>query len=233
MANLRVSSGIKKLDSTIEGGYKKGSINLVEGGAGTGKSIFAMQFLVKGIEDGENGVYMTFEEEEDNLRENMEKFGWNLPELEKQDKLDIISMNPEEIIKTVEKKSLSLKFTIIKQVKARRMVIDSLSAYSLMFEEGKERREALRHLFKTLREFGCTSLLIAERDINVNDNSSNTDLAEFEVDSVVVLYNIRKGDVRERALEVKKIRGTKNLLKLFPMQVTEKGIDIYPDQTLF
>src|SRR3989344_7445312 len=99
MTNLRVSSGIKKLDSTIEGGFKKSSINLVEGGAGTGKSIFAMQFLVNGIKDGENGVYITFEEEEENLRENMEKFGWNLPELEKQDKLDIISMDPEEIIK--------------------------------------------------------------------------------------------------------------------------------------
>ena len=67
----RITTGIQNLDQTIEGGFKKGSINLVEGGPGSGKSIFGMQYLVNGIKKGENGVYITFEEEQDNVIENM------------------------------------------------------------------------------------------------------------------------------------------------------------------
>jgi circadian clock protein KaiC len=232
-AQQRISTGIKNLDKTVEGGFKKDSINLIEGGPGTGKSIFAMQFIIDGIKNNENGVFITFEEEKENLIDNMSKFGWDLESLEKQRKIAIIEMLPEEIAELLKKKSFALKFEIVKNIHAKRIVIDSISAYSLLFEEGVKKRSALQELFKTLRDFDCTSLLISEREISIDDLSLNSDMIDFQVDSIITLYNIRRGGIRERALEVKKMRGTKNISGIFPMRFFEKGLDIFPDQTLF
>ncbi|MBT4648382.1 hypothetical protein HOC11_09020 [archaeon] len=231
--NERISTGITSLDKTIEGGYKKRSINLIEGGPGTGKSIFSMQYLLNGISKGENGVYITFEEEKENLIDNLSEFNWNLDKLIKEEKLVILSMSPEEIKETVEKKSFDLKFEILKKIKAHRIVIDSVTAYSLLFESGIKRIEALHKLFSALRGFDCTSLLISEREVTIDSDSLTKDDIEFEVDSIIALYNVRKNNTRERALEVKKIRGTKNLQKIFPMKITDKCIDIFPNQAFF
>ena len=230
----RISSGIKALDKTIEGGFKEKSINLLEGGPGTGKSIFAMQFLVAGInEEKENGIYITFEEEKESLMDNMKKFGWNLESLEKQEKLAILDISPEEVVGLVKKRAFGLKFEIAKKIKAKKIVIDSITAYSLLFEDGLKKREALEELFRALRELNCTSLLVAEREVTLDDTTILPDLVDFEVDSIISLYNIRKGDIRERALEVRKIRGTKSVSKIFPMKLGDKGIDIYPEEALF
>jgi circadian clock protein KaiC len=192
-----------------------------------------MQFLVKGTDAGDNGLYITFEEEKENLLGNMKAFSWKLSDLEKSKKLNILEMTPEEVKKAVEKNSLGLKFTVVKAMKVSRIVIDSLTAYLLLFEDGLKRREAMRSLFKVLRGFGCTCILIAERELDFAGHQVTADLSEFEVDSVISFYNQRKSDIRERFMEVKKIRGTKNLPKLFPMQISEKGVDIYPEQALF
>lgn len=125
-------------------GSRKKSINLVEGGPGTGKSIFGMQFLVAGITDEkENGIYLTFEEEKESLMDNMKKFGWNLETLEKQGKLAILDIDPEEVVGLVKKKSFGLKFEIAKDIKAKRIVIDSITAYCLLFEDGLKKKRGI------------------------------------------------------------------------------------------
>ena len=98
----RVPTGIKGLDEAMSGGFVKDSINLIAGGPGSGKSIFALQYLIKGILDyKENGVYLTFEETRDKLVRYMENFGWDLEKLEKENKLRVIEISPKDVKKAV------------------------------------------------------------------------------------------------------------------------------------
>ena len=84
----RVPTYIPNFDTLINGGFKKNSINLIVGGAGSGKTIFTLQFLVNGIlKHNETGLYITFEEKKDEIYDNMSVFGWDLAKLEKQGKL--------------------------------------------------------------------------------------------------------------------------------------------------
>jgi circadian clock protein KaiC len=96
---IRISTGIPNLDKLIEGGFKKNSINLVAGDPGSGKSIFAMQFLMEGIKKGEPGVFITFEEKKKKFYEDMLEFGWELEKYEKEKKFVFLEYTPEQVKK--------------------------------------------------------------------------------------------------------------------------------------
>ena len=226
----RVPTGIKGLDDAMAGGFIKGSINLVAGSPGSGKSIFAMQYLVNGAKKyNEPGVYITFEERKDKLIKYMGNFGWDLSNLAASKKIGILEQSPVDIKKATAKELLGLKFKIVKELKAKRLVIDSMSAFSLLFQDDFEKRTAHIQLFEMLRDWGVTALLTAEYDIE--DHKSMP--LDFEVDSIVWLYNMKKADVRTRALEIYKMRGSKHLQKTFPLELSDKGVIIYPEQSVF
>ena len=91
MAIKRVPTGIPKLNSLVSGGFKKESVNLVTGGPGSGKTIFATQFIMEGLKKGETGIYITFEEKKKKFYEDMLVFGWDLEKYEKKKKFAFVS----------------------------------------------------------------------------------------------------------------------------------------------
>ncbi|MBI2673277.1 hypothetical protein HYX19_03385 [Candidatus Woesearchaeota archaeon] len=227
----RVLTGIPGLDGVMGGGFEKGSVNMIGGGPGSGKSIFAMQFIVNGIEKfNESGLYVTFEENKEELYKHMQPFGWNLEKYEKQGKLTILEYTPEQVKKLLDEGG-GIMETVVEKIKAKRLVIDSLTAFSLLFDTVLLRREAALDLFKMVSRWGCTTLLVIEQESEIERHRSNT--IEFEVDGIVLLYYIRKGDIRERALEILKLRGSPHSAKLFPMKINNNGIVIYPEETVF
>ena len=159
----RVSTGIKNFDSLIEGGFEKNSTNLLVGSSGAGKSIFAMQFLIEGIKNGENCLYVTFEEKKEEFYNNMLDFGWNLAELEKQGKFIFLEYTPEKV-KTMLEEGGGIVESIILTKKIKRIVIDSITSFELLFTEDIEKREAALELFNMLRKWECTSLLTYEEE---------------------------------------------------------------------
>ncbi len=227
----RVPTGIKGLDEAMNGGFVKDSINLIAGGPGSGKSIFALQYLIKGILDyNENGVYLTFEETREKLVRYMENFGWDLEKLEKENKLRVIEISPKEVKKAVYNKNVGLKYGTAKYIKAKRIVIDSINAYSLLFPTELAKREAHINLFEMLRSWGVTVLLVAEYDVEEDKGSP----LDFEVDGILRLYNFKKSDTRTRAIEIYKLRGSKHSTKTFPLEIIDKeGIKVYPEQNMF
>ena len=93
----RVPSGISGLDQIMEGGFVRNSVNLVGGGAGCGKTIFCMQFIINGIKNyNETGVYISFEEDENQLQKNLATFGWDIKDLIKRNKLIVLNYTPED-----------------------------------------------------------------------------------------------------------------------------------------
>jgi len=144
----RISTGIPNLDKLIEGGFKKNSINLVAGDPGSGKSIFAMQFLIEGIKKGEPGVFITFEEKKKKFYEDMLEFGWELEKYEKEKKFVFLEYTPEQVKKILTEGG-GIVEEVIEKTKAQRIVIDSITSFSLLYEDNLTKRK-LHYLYLSL-----------------------------------------------------------------------------------
>jgi circadian clock protein KaiC len=230
IAKDRIPTGIPGLDELMQGGLKKKSMTLVVGGPGSGKSTFAMQFLISGIEKyDEPALYISFEQTEKELIEDFDTL-WNLKKKIKDKKLNVLNYTPEQVEKVLEVGGGSVR-DIIESLGIKRIVIDSLTSFSYLNTDQLAKRKATHDLFQAIKKWDCTAILIAEQE--PDPEKRNPTVEEFEVDGVILLYNMRRGDVRERALEIFKMRSTKHSAKLFPLMIGDNGLVIYPDQTVF
>jgi len=222
-----VPSGIHNLDRIIEGGFEKNSTNLIVGGSGSGKSIFAVQFLLEGIKKGETVLHVSFEEEKDSFYLNMLKFGWDLAELEKKGKFFFLSYTPEKIRTMLDEGGGDIEMLVLSK-KIQRIAMDSITTFVMLFDNDVEMREKSLALFSLLRSWTCTSLLIYERDPLIDKRQSSR-ILEFEADSLIFLYFLRIKRKRERFLEVYKMRGTHHSTDIFSYNICgKKGIDVAP-----
>jgi circadian clock protein KaiC len=227
----RAHTGIPGLDDVMEGGFRRNTVNMVGGGAGCGKSIFCMQYLVEGIKQhGENGVYISFEESEEDILKDFSRFGWDLKDLIKKDKLAILYYSPEQVEKVL-KVGGGAVLDLIRNMKTKRIVLDSLTAFTLLQVNDLQKRRQVLKLIEAIKKWNVTALMTSEQEPDPDKHTST--IIEFEVEGVILLYNIRKGDSRERSLEVFKMRGTKHSAKIFPMKIDDSGIVIYPEETVF
>lgn len=237
-----IQTGVPGFDELFEHGIPKGNTVIVAGGAGSGKTIFCLQTLVNKAQEGIKCFYMSFEESEKKLKEHMKDFGWDADKLIKSEKLKIARYSPFDITRSVdamlakEKGELLIDLDpviIPKGFKPDFIVLDSLTAIASAFT-GKEDsyRIYIEQLFRFFEKLGSTAFLITETE-QVPKIYSTTGVEEFLADGVIVLYNIKRGDVRENAIEVLKMRGEKHQKKIVAMQITNKGIVVYPEQEVF
>lgn len=230
MAEQRIPTFIKEFDGLIEGGFKEKSINLIVGGAGTGKTIFAIQFLVNGVKNsGEAGLYITFEERKDKLYSDMKSLGWDMEKLEKEGKFFFLHYSPEQVKKVLIEGGGIIE-NIIMKTKAKRIVIDSITSFALLYKDELTRKEAAMSLFELINNWGCTAVLTAQQNSSGEEMFSAT--LEFEVDSLVRLYAAKIKGTRKRAFEIIKMRGTKHPLKTMAFDITEKGLIFEPDKVM-
>jgi len=228
----RIPSGIKGLDKVIEGGFEKNSVILVSGGGGSGKTIFGISFLLEGIEKfDETAVYLSFEENKDKFYRHMSRFGWDLADLEKKGKFVFIKYTPEKIAKIVKGGGTEIGKEL-RELNAKRIVIDSLSAYTVLFEKEAEQRKMLVDLFEMIEGWDCTAIVIAEENPSVEKYHSS--VMGFMADSIIYLYNIIK-DNRSliRGMQIAKMRGTRHAFNIFPFSIGDHGIEAYPDDSLY
>jgi circadian clock protein KaiC len=220
----RVPSGVPNFDRLVEGGFEKGSTNLLVGGAGSGKSIFATQFLMEGVDRGEQCLYITFEEKKSQFYKNMLDFGWDLEKLEKKGLLTFLEYTPEKVKSMLEEGGGAIE-SIILGKRIKRVVIDSITSFELLFQDEFEKREAALALFNMINSWGCTSLLTLEEE-NTEGIKTASRALEFESDSIILLYFIMKDGQRERFIEVLKMRGTEHSNKLYRFEMGKNGIII-------
>ncbi|MEM5778795.1 MAG: ATPase domain-containing protein [Candidatus Aenigmatarchaeota archaeon] len=205
----RIKTGIKGFDELIEGGLVKGSITLVSGAPGTGKSIFAMQFINEGLKNNEKCVYISvLSEKENQIIEEAKQFGFNLK------KAKIITPQPEEWGVVIGE--------LMKTIKPERMVIDSISAFTFS-DEGTLRRFMHELAGHVKNDGNCTVFIISELPKESNYFSRDT-VSEFISDGVVVLSKKVVGDKVERSLVVEKMRQTKIKGGIYPIEITKNGI---------
>ena len=231
--------GFDKLFS--EGGIPQGNSILVAGGPGTGKSTFCRQICYNLVSNGKNCMYVSFEESKDRVIKSMESFGWDVKKYIDEGKLLIQKINPLDILRmkfgsiggsgSATELSYKIKPLVIpKDFNPEIIVVDSLTAIiAASLTKDKNYRIYLQQLFGFFEETGATSFLITETD-PVPTRYSETGIEEFLADGIIVLYNVKKENMRENALEILKMRYGKHEKKIVLMEITEKGVNIHPDK---
>lgn len=227
----RVKTGIPGLDELIEGGFPRGSIVTVSGDTGCGKTTFGVQFLHAGAtKHEEHGLYLSFDEKKRFMYRNMGRFGWDLQKLDRDKKIVFIEYPPFEVDQFLQQEGVIRD--LIDKVGIERLVIDSIMPLVMVYGSDREKREGTLRIIEKIKNWGCTTVLISEGSGALVD-VQNRNWAEYLSDGLVYLYNLRRKNYRERALEVVKLRGVIHETKLCPMKIGDNGVEVFPGQQLF
>lgn len=228
-------------DLFTEGGVPKGNSVLVAGGTGTGKSTFCRQICYSLVSKGKNCMYVSFEESIERIIKSMNNFGWDVKKYIDEGRLLIQKINPLDILRmkfgsisgsgSATEISYKVKPLIIpKEFNPEVIVVDSLTAViSASISKEKNYRIYLQQLFSFFEETGATSFLVTETE-PIPTRFSDTGIEEFLADGIIVLYNIQKGNERENAVEILKMRYSEHQKKIFAMEITNEGIKVYPER---
>ncbi len=230
----KISSGISGFDRIAHDGLPEGRTTLVSGTSGSGKTVFAAQFLYAGcIDYNQNGVFVTFEETPDDISRNMKGFGWDIHKLVKENQWAFVDASPDETDQ-VEVGQYDLGAFLarieyaIKKVGAKRVAIDSVSALFTHFQDPGIIRRELYKLASRMKKLNITCIMTAERPVE-DGSISRYGVEEFVSDNVILLHNrLNPRGERERTVEILKFRGSTHDSEEAPLIVSSIGMSIYP-----
>ena len=223
----RVTTGVENLDSLTDGGFIEKSITLVAGGAGSGKTIFAMQFLWEGLKKGDACLYITFEEHKEKSYEDFSGFHWDFEAYEKKKKFFYLEYSPEQVRALIEEGGGTVDQLILKY-NIKRLVIDSITSFYLLYQDEGARKAAGLALFELINKWGSTAVLTSQAVVSKDDLMTSS--LEFEADNIILLYHFRVKGERRRALEILKMRGTHHSNRTMEFEITLQGLVIHPSR---
>ncbi len=231
----KAPTGIDGLDDITGGGLPKGRPTLVCGGTGCGKTLFAMEFLVRGAsEQGEPGVFMSFEEKSEELAANFASLGFDLDELtaSKQLALDYVHIERSEIEETgdydLEGLFIRLGYAI-DSIGAKRVVLDTIEALFSGLDDEAILRAELRRLFRWLKDKGVTAIVTGEQG---ESTLTRYGLEEYVADCVIFLDHKVSGQMATRRLRIVKYRGSSHGTNEYPFLIDEHGFSVLPITSL-
>ena len=242
-------TGVPGLDELMSGGFPKGRVILVIGGPGTGKTVLASQFLYKGITDfNENGILVSLDESKNHFYSEMLNFGWDFKKAEDEKKFEFVdatrlsrvAMLKEKMMKvessSLRGKSLEIDRLIeelqmkIKEINAKRVIIDSLASLFYRFTDTSERRTAGVDLIEALSDLGVTVIVTTElSELKLERKISDE---EFLVHGVVLMQTLFIGGTTSRGIQVEKMRGVSVNPNLVPYTIDRNGIEIFPTMSI-
>jgi KaiC/GvpD/RAD55 family RecA-like ATPase len=226
----RVKTGIEGLDDMLNGGIPTGRHVALYGGPGAGKTSFCFEYLYKGAKMGENGLYISLEETQEDILENMKStfpMFTDTSQLIADKKLEIVKpdkLNLEEVANLLEDRITSND--------VKRAAIDSATMIRLSFPTEIEYRQTLFEFLSLLRNLDVTSITTVEANTSRRE-SMEYDIEHFVMDGIINLYNLDREDRRVRALEIFKMRGTDHSRELVPFKVSPQGIKVYVGEKVF
>lgn len=241
----RIKSGIPGFDELIQGGFPENTTILVSGSTGTGKTTFGAQFVYMGAKEyGEPGVFVTLEERAKDLRREAKSFGWDFEKYEKEGLIAIVDGVSSTVgLPSEERFALEDRFNVdnflryvykvVKQINAKRLVIDSVPSLAFRLEEEKKIREVLLKLNTILLEMGITTILTTEAPDPAAGRISRYGMEEYISRGVVILDLQEKNIELKRYLLIRKMRETKHSMRKYPFEITDHGIVVYPSGEIY
>jgi circadian clock protein KaiC len=228
----KTPTGIEGLDTITGGGLPRGRTSLIAGGPGSGKTLFGLEFLLHGAERfGEPGVAMTFEETPEELEANIASLGHDLKAMERSGKISIDYVEVErrqiEEVGPFDLEGLFVRLDYaISQIKAKRVLLDTIEVlFSGFTDEGTIRSE-LRRLFRWLKDRGVTAVVTAES--GVGSFVTRHGLEEYVADCVIVLDQRVTDQISTRRIRVLKYRGSAHGTNEYPFLIGERGLSVLP-----
>ena len=231
----KVASGITGLDEITDGGLPRGRPTLICGSAGCGKTLMAMEFIVRGATlHDEPGVFMAFEETAEELAQNVRSLGFDLDDLAKKKKVlvDYVRVERNEIEETGDYDLEGLFVRLghaIDLLGAKRVVLDTIETLFSGLSNAAVLRAELRRLFRWLKQKGVTAVITGERG---DGTLTRQGLEEYVSDCVVLLDHRVMGQVSTRRLRIVKYRGTTHGTNEYPFLIDEGGISVLPITSL-
>lgn len=232
---VKLPTGIPGFDLITLGGLPKGRTTLVAGTAGSAKTVMAVQFLAEGIKHSrESGVFVTFEESPEDIRNNMISLGWDIRKWEDEGRWVFVnaSQDPEheEIVGGMFDFGALLARVehAIGKVKASRVAMDSLGAVFTQYPDRSVVRRELFRLASALKRIGVTVFMTSERT-DENSKIARYGVEEFVADNVIILRNMLEAEKRRRTIEILKFRGTVHQKGEYPFTIIpQQGVVVIP-----
>lgn len=229
----KIRTMIEGFDDISHGGLPLGRTTLFSGTSGTGKTLFAVQFLYNGIAYfDEPGVFVTFEESPTDIIKNASSFGWDLQRLIDEGKLFILDASPDpegqEVVGNFDLSALIERIQYaIRKYKAKRVSIDSVTAVFQQYDAASVVRREIFRLVARLKQIGVTTVMTTER-LEEYGPVARFGVEEFVSDNVAIVRNVLEGERRRRTIEILKLRGTTHMKGEYPFTMTNNGINIFP-----
>ena len=238
----KVPTGIVGLDRMFGGGFPENSTIIVAGGPGSGKTILSIQFLMRGILEGESCIFLSLGESQDRVQRNVETFGWDLNQItfinplkhtakrEAGTSLDSVLGGPpkKEVVTEadviINLPSVTRLISSHLKGNSKRIVIDSLSTLKMFYGDEVKKRRMLFRLMEFLIDSGCTCILTSE---TTEDTPS---LENYVSDGVLKLHTFIENGRKRRAIEIQKMRGTGFDEDMRPLKITSSGIEVYNEE---
>ncbi len=226
MSIERITTGITGLDEMLRGGLLRGSAVLVEGAPGTGKSTLGMQYIYQGAKvENEPGLILTFEMFPRQYYRDASNFGWDFQALEAANKLRVMMSSPEVArtdLKTVSGQIEAMAY----QIKAQRILVDSLSHFERLTDDPVELREMIFEFINGLKRIGLTAMLTRENAALLGETTDMEEDLAFVVDGYVMLRYVELSSAVRRALLILKLRGSDHAKDIRQYEITSKGLEV-------
>ncbi|MDO9537719.1 MAG: KaiC domain-containing protein [Thermoplasmata archaeon] len=233
MADDKINTGIDGLDEMLGCGIPASQIIALLGSCGTGKTTISLQFIWTGLQKGEKGIFISLEEDESDITKNAMTYGWDLRPFLDDKTLTLVKLEPSDAKSTISRIHSELP-AYIKTTGAKRVVFDSVSLLSMLFDNESERRSGLFDLCKQIKNSGATAIFTAEVSSD-NPNISRDGLVEYVADGVILLRYNETSDGSDIQLSVRivKMRRAHHSRRIKPYSITNRGIEVMAKAEVF
>jgi len=234
----RLSTGVEGLDAKMEGGLVKGSVNLITGKTGTGKTAFCASFLYSGALRNEPGIYVTTEEREEDIKNDiLVMFGWDFQLLEQRKIIKFLPIRPQipGTVVTGEDLGRYIKLYVfqitdmivkaIREINAKRVVLDSVSIIEMFIKDEYLCRVAIIQMMDKLKELGVTSIVTGIVP-ETSEALSGGGIVEFIADAVIKLDFVPVAEEFKRTLNIRKMRRTNHSIYIHPFEISKTGLKL-------
>jgi len=223
MTDERVTTGIKGFDEMLGGGFLPGSMALVRGAPGTGKTSLALQFLIHGArKHNEPGLLISLEEFSSSLYRDAESLGWDLRKMEASGKLHLIFTSPEVLLASLEHPDSHLNQLIL-DANIRRLALDSVSHFNRLTADVQELRHIYTSVTNGLRRERVTAMLLGEEGQSHYRWAFKGGLS-FIVDAIILLRYVEIDSAMQRAVVVLKMRGSNHAKEIRRYEIGSGGL---------
>jgi len=224
MADERVATGSDGLDTMLGGGILPGSMALVRGAPGTGKTSLALQFLIQGAKQNEAGLFISFEEFPKSLYRDAHSLGWDLKDVEDEGGLHLMFTSPEVFLASLEPPESPLNL-LIREVNIRRLVLDSVSHFERLTDDTQELRRLYTRAVNGLRRERITALLLGEEGRSSYRQAFKGGLS-FLVDTIILMRYVEIDSAMQRAILVLKMRGSAHAKEIRRYVIEPGGLSV-------